>query len=174
MRLAIAKWLTFRTLLSRASLGADALRFLVAGGLNTLLTFLIYQLALFLVSPSLAYGLAWLCGLAFVMVFYPSRVFAQKNTQLRNRLALAATYLIVFFVGLATIDILSRLGMPPRYSIIFAIVVTTVSNFVCGRFLVRREFGLAALKTRTRRPVMTFGKPHPPESGPTPIDHSRE
>lgn len=144
MRLAIAKWLTLRTLLSRASLGADALRFLVAGGLNTLLTFLLYQLALFVVSPSLAYGLAWLCGLVFVVVFYPSRVFAQKNTKLGNRLAIAATYLIVFFIGLATIDILSRFGMPPRYSVIFAIVVTTVSNFIGGRFLVRREIGLGS------------------------------
>ena len=65
-----------RPLLGR-SLRADAFRFLVAGGINALLTLLVYQALLFALPHQLAYLLAWVAGLLFVMLAYPSRVFPE-------------------------------------------------------------------------------------------------
>lgn len=61
---------------------ADAVRFLVAGSLNTALTSLVYFAGLAVLPSGLSYAIAWLAGLLFVMVLYPERVFPGGRTAL--------------------------------------------------------------------------------------------
>lgn len=117
----------------------DGLRFLLAGGANTLLTFALYQLLLFITSPSVAYALSWLFGLAFVVVIYPAKVFAGGHKGRRARLYLAASYVAMFLIGLATLYGLSTIGVPPRIAIILVMAVTTLANFLLGRLIFRRR-----------------------------------
>lgn len=116
----------------------DGLRFLLAGGANTLLTFALYQLLLFIASPSVAYALSWLFGLAFVVVVYPAKVFAGAQKGGRARLYLGASYVAMFLIGLATLQGLSTIGVPPRIAIILVMAVTTLANFLLGRLIFRR------------------------------------
>ena len=76
--------------------GSDALRFLVAGGLNTALTTLVYFAGLLVASPGVSYTIAWLVGLAFVMIFYPDRVFVGGDTSPKARLMLGVVVIGVY------------------------------------------------------------------------------
>jgi hypothetical protein len=64
-------------------LAGDALRFAIAGILNTSLTLLAYQLFLFVMPRQGAYALSWVCGIVFVLVFYPSQVFTGGRCTIR-------------------------------------------------------------------------------------------
>lgn len=129
---------------SKAAYGwaADGLRFVLAGALNTLITLGAYQFLLFVAPAWLAYTLSWLCGLLIVVVFYPSRVFAGARRDLAARASLAASYAAIFFLGLGTLRVLATVGIPPRISIFAVLAVTTASNFLLGRLI---------LKTGSRR-----------------------
>jgi putative flippase GtrA len=123
--------------LSHEGLRKDGLRFLAAGLANTGLTFLLYQLLLFVVSAQLAYVVTWCAGLLFVVAVYPSKVFAGGRTDWRARINLGISYIGVFLVGLLTLKLLGYWSVAPRLAIVFVMGVTTVANFIVGRYLVR-------------------------------------
>lgn len=123
--------------MNREGLRKDGLRFLAAGLANTGLTFLIYQLLLFVVSAQLAYAASWCAGLLFVVAVYPSKVFAGGRTDWRARINLGISYIGVFLVGLLTLKLLEYWSVAPRIAIVFVMGVTTVTNFIVGRYLVR-------------------------------------
>ncbi len=118
--------------------GSDAVRFLVAGGLNTALTTLVYFAGLLLASPGVSYTIAWLVGLAFVMIFYPDRVFVGGDNSPKARLMLGAVTIGVFLIGLALLQLLIRLTGEARIAFLLTLVATTAINFVAGRTLLRR------------------------------------
>lgn len=122
----------------RTSIKADAVRFIVAGGLNAILTLLVYQALLYVMPPQPAYAIAWTTGIVFIMIFYPARVFPEGRTAFADRLSLAATYLGVFLFGLALLQGLAVAGIPPRLGILVVMVATTIVNFLAARFLLRR------------------------------------
>jgi len=123
------------------SWAADGFRFLLAGAVNTLITLAVYQLLLFIAPPWLAYTMSWLVGLLFVVVFYPSRVFAGARRDLAARMGLGASYVAVFLLGLATLRILENGGVPARLSIFAVLAVTTAANFVVGRLILKAGGG---------------------------------
>jgi putative flippase GtrA len=118
--------------------GSDAARFLVAGGLNTALTTLVYFAGLLLASPGVSYTIAWLVGLAFVMVFYPDRVFVGGDNSLKARVMLGAVTVGVFVIGLGLLQVFIQLTGEARIAFLLTLVATTVINFVAGRTLLRR------------------------------------
>lgn len=121
--------------LSARSVLSDGVRFLLAGFANTAVTLGIYQLLLFVVSPSAAYAISWVCGLVFVAAVYPSKVFGQREPS-RARVALFSfNYAVVFVAGLAVLNVLSDTALGPRLSILFVLVATTALNFAIGRLL---------------------------------------
>jgi len=124
--------------LERASLAADGMRFLVAGGLNTLLTLVVYQALLLVMPYPAAYAAAWIAGLLFVMIVYPSRVFPEGRKRLADRLALGASYVAVFLLGLLLLHLLALIGIDPRLSIFLVMGFTTAAGFIASRVLLRR------------------------------------
>lgn len=122
---------------SRQGWTADGLRFVLAGAANTLITLAVYQLLLFITPDWLAYTLSWVCGLIFVVVFYPSRVFAGARRDAAARTALGVTYAAVFLVGLGTLRVLATVGVSARAAIFIVLMVTTASNFLLGRLILK-------------------------------------
>jgi putative flippase GtrA len=117
---------------------ADALRFLLAGAINTGLTIAVFEAAMFVVSPSIAYVIAWVVGIAFLMVVYPDRVFPGGRKAASDRVLLAAIYCAVFLFGLAVLHVTAQVLSSPQLAIVPAAVATTTANFILTRALLRR------------------------------------
>lgn len=120
-----------------AILVSDAGRFLGAGTLNTAFTLIIYQVLLFWLSATASYAGAWLVGLVFVALVYPSHVFKGGRTGNRARLLTASVYLLSFVVGLATVEVLGAAFGVERLAIFGALLITTIFNFVLMRVVLR-------------------------------------
>ena len=133
---------------SRQGWTADGLRFVLAGAANTLITLAVYQLLLFITPDWLAYTLSWVCGLIFVVVFYPSHVFAGARRDAAARTILGAAYAAMFLLGLGTLRFLATAGVPARVAIFIVLAVTTASNFRLGRLILKERIGSPALDCR--------------------------
>lgn len=118
---------------------SDAVRFLVAGGLNTALTTLVYFAGLLVASPGVSYTAAWLVGLVFVMIFYPDRVFVGGDNSPKARLMLGAITIGVFLIGLGLLHVLIGMSLDARLAFVVTLVATTAINFIAGRMLLRRH-----------------------------------
>lgn len=118
---------------------ADAARFVAAGIVNTAMTLVVYEIALFLMPPTAAYALSWCAGLAFLLILYPSRVFPGGSRRAIDLIILAASYIAVFLAGLAILAALTKATAAPRLAIVAALTVTTVLNFALARTILRRR-----------------------------------
>ncbi|MDG4876469.1 hypothetical protein P9273_15340 [Mesorhizobium sp. WSM4935] len=121
-------------------MGSDAIRFLMAGGLNTALTSAVYFAGLTILPSGISYTIAWLVGLAFVMMFYPDRVFPGGRTGFADRLAVGGSVALVFVVGLITLRLLERALQSRAAAFFVTLVVTTVLNFLVSRWILRRRY----------------------------------
>ncbi len=116
----------------------DAGRFLLAGGLNTLLSYLLYLLLLLVVSYQVAYALSWVFGVLFIALVYPTRVFPGSERSTRKLLVLVGQYVSVFLFGLFCITFTTAsLGVDERLSALITMAITTALNFFLGRLLFR-------------------------------------
>lgn len=123
-----------------SGLNYDALRFVIAGGINTAISYGVYWLLLIWLSYQLAYALSWVFGLLLVVVLYPSKVFVGSQNSRKKQLLVAAQYLVVFCAGLGLLSILvDYLSVPPAWAAIIVMVFTTVLNFGLMRLLYRHK-----------------------------------
>jgi putative flippase GtrA len=124
--------------MSADHIGSDTARFLVAGGINTALTSVVYFTGLTLLPPAAAYTLAWLTGLVFVMAFYPDRVFLGGRTGVTDRLAIGGSIAVVFVIGLAILHVLESALQSTPVAFFVTLASTTILNFVISRWILRR------------------------------------
>jgi putative flippase GtrA len=110
----------------------------VAGAANTLLTSAVYFICLLACPPTIAYGIAWLLGIAFVMIVYPDRVFVGSEATIHRRMLLGLTVAAVFFAGEAVLS--AFISMTGRSDLAFfaTLAFTFMLNFVLARVLIRR------------------------------------
>lgn len=118
-------------------LAGDALRFIVAGLLNTCITIIIYEIGLIFFEYRIAYSISWMVGIAIAVVFYPSKVFVGGRTTLVSKFLIMIVYVIVFFSGLLVLEQLKSYGVAASACIFFVIVFTTVVNFLLMRLVLR-------------------------------------
>ena len=112
-------------------------RFVIAGGLNTLVTVGIYQLILTLLGPMEAYITSWLAGLIIVSLAYPKLVFRLQTTLLK-RMALASQYIGVFLLGIFLLDLLVNGGVHPRIAVLIVAIVNAVVSYTASRLILTR------------------------------------
>lgn len=118
----------------------DAVRFLLAGGLNTGLSYLVYLLFNMVVSYEVAYALSWLFGLLFIVIFYPSKVFIGSENSKKKIALLILQYVFVFVCGLQCLKLMvSYFGLSEALAALFAMVFTTGLNFILMRLLYRKK-----------------------------------
>jgi putative flippase GtrA len=116
---------------------AEIGRYLLAGSANTLSTMAVYQLLVTILSPPVAYALAWLVGLVIVSVAYPKIVFRVTGGWARGG-AIAIAYVAVFAVGLLLMALLDSLKIQSRLSIFFVLAVTTTMSYFASRLAIAR------------------------------------
>jgi FtsH-binding integral membrane protein len=97
----------------------------------------VYQLLVTMLSPAVAYALAWLVGLVIVAVAYPKVVFRVTGGWARGG-AIAITYAVVFAVGLLLIKLLNSVTIHSRLSILLVLAVTTTMSYFASRLAIAR------------------------------------
>ena len=117
----------------------DALRFVFAGMVNTGFTFITFLLAAAVMRYEYAYSLSWIAGIAFVLVFYPSKVFAGSKSSPKKLAIVFVQYGIIFLIGLLWIRLLVEIvKINQQIAIIITIMITTIMNFLLMRFVFRK------------------------------------
>lgn len=116
----------------------DAVRFILAGAVNTGLSYVVYWTLLHWMNYQLAYILSWIFGLVLVIVLYPSKVFVGSQNSWKKRLLVALQYLFVFCVGIGLLGVfVKHLQFSPAWAAIVVMGITTVLNFLLMRLLYR-------------------------------------
>ena len=126
------------SILIKKDMFSDAVRFIIAGGINTLLTLIIYQLCLLFLRHDISYIISWIVGITFLIVFYPTRVFPQGHNTWRRKVLIVGLYIVNFFVSLWLLDVVVNYGIFPQIAILFALMYTTLMNFFGMRFILRK------------------------------------
>lgn len=118
------------------SLAGSAWRFLLAGGLNTLVTGALLSLLAVVLDPRLAYTIVFAAGIVLATVLADRFVYGVRM----NRPAVAAyvgLYVAVYLVGLLVIHVARVAGAPPATSGL-VVVVTAPLTFLGGRVITGR------------------------------------
>lgn len=133
----------------------QVLRFLVVGGTNTIITYLILVgLALVIPFPA-AYSVAFAIGLGWTLFGTTKFVFRSRKRWPSLALYLA-WYLLVFGAGQVIIHILRPHGFWPVAATSFVILlVTTPLTFIGGRLIfLERNSSTAANRTLAADPLL--------------------
>jgi putative flippase GtrA len=126
-----------------SALAAQALRFLVAGAINTALSIAVYQAALFVTGHVVAYGIAYAAGVVFAYVAYARHVFDAPLSTGRF-VVFALFYAVSGVIGtLVNAGLIEHLALHPRLAIFVTAMIMLLLNYVgskwCLRGSLRRE-----------------------------------
>ncbi len=113
------------------------LRFLVAGAINTGLSVLVYQAALFVVPHTPAYVLAYLAGIGAAYFLYSRHVF--DATLNAARFMAFVVFYVTSLVAGAWLNafLIEGLGIVARLAIFITIVVMLPVNYLGSRWCLR-------------------------------------
>ncbi|TFB91273.1 hypothetical protein E3O44_00305 [Cryobacterium algoricola] len=121
--------------MNRNGLRSQAFRYLLVGGTNTLLTYAIYIGLGLLIPAGIAFTIAYVIGLVWV-VFGSSRLVFQADHSPKRLAVFAGWYLLVYAVGQITVQLISPKGVEALlWSSIAVIAITTPLTFFGGRMI---------------------------------------
>ncbi len=117
----------------------EAARFLIAGGINTLLTYLIYLMLLNLVSYFFAFTMSFIVGILIAFVMYSKFVFRTPFVWCKL-VQYPILYALQYVVGVVLLVILVEyMGLDKRIAPIINVVLLTPVIFVLNKwFLTKR------------------------------------
>lgn len=115
------------------SLRSSAWRFVLAGGLNTLVTGAMLSVLATFVDPRLAYTLVFAVGVVIAVVTAGRFVFGVPMTR-RLVVLYVGMYLAVYLVGLGAVAIGTSNGVPDSWSGL-VVLITAPLTFLGGRLL---------------------------------------
>lgn len=108
-----------------------SLRFLLVGGANTAVTFVILTLLSLVMPGWLAFTIAFVIGLGFSVVMTGRWVFNAETTGTRA-VSFAAAYLVIYACGLGLVQLLHIFGVPPVLNGL-TVLVTAPLGFLAGK-----------------------------------------
>ena len=116
----------------------QALRFLIAGAINTVATYAIYLALLPLLDYTLAYTIAYLTGIVISYLLNTAFVFRVTRTA-ANMATFPLVYVVQYLLGALVLNLAVRwIGVPDKFALIASIVVTIPVTFFLSRALLHR------------------------------------
>lgn len=121
----------------RGALERPSVRFLIAGGLNSLATYLLYLALLLAVPYAWAYSLSY--GAGIVLSFVLSSIFVFRvPLRWRKLLPYPSVYLVQYLLGLGVIYAgVELLGWDERLMPVAALAVTVPVSYVLTRWVLQ-------------------------------------
>lgn len=116
----------------------QVLRFLVTGGLNTIVTYGIYLLLKGAVGYQIAYLISYVSGILFS--YFMSAIFVfRKKISLRTFSRFPVIYVIQYAVGALLLGVLIHtFSIPTTIAPLLVILVTLPLTFILSRFVLLR------------------------------------
>ena len=114
--------------------GGSSLRFLIAGGLNTAVTYLMYLGLLKVASPQISYATAFVSGIAISYVLSRAYVF-KTHKGYRSALILPMVYLIQYSTGAAVVWAwVDAFEQHPMFAPAISIAITLPLTYFLSKF----------------------------------------
>lgn len=111
----------------------EALRFLIAGAVNTMATYALYLGLLHWMSYTPAYTIAYICGIALAYALNTRFVFRVTRT-LAKAMAYPMVYVAQYLVGAMVLNLAVRaFGVPERFALLASIAITVPLTFLLSR-----------------------------------------
>jgi putative flippase GtrA len=121
------------------SIKGEALRFLIAGGVNTVLTYLIYLLLLNVMSYPMAFTTSFTMGILIAFILYSAFVF-RAPLAWSKLLQYPILYAVQYFAGLALLVILVEyMGQDKRIAPVINIIVLTPVTFILNKWFLSKR-----------------------------------
>lgn len=114
-------------------------RFLLSGGFNTLVTYLLYLLLLVSFSYQISYTISYCLGV--VLAYYLNRVVVFKSHRgLRSILLFPLVYVVQYLLTSCVLwGLVVQLGVDERLALLVAIVLMVPVNFLLSRKIFTRK-----------------------------------
>ena len=114
-----------------------ALKFVIAGSLNTLFSIMVYQMMLFVMGHVAAYAVAYISIIAAAYYIYARHVFDAPMTP-RRFVAFTLFYLLTWFLGtLVNAALIEYLGLHARVAIFVTVAIMLPVNYFGSRWCLR-------------------------------------
>ncbi len=118
-------------------LSAEFMRYVIVGGTNTALTYLIYRLLLLLLAYAVAYTAAYLCGIVIAYVLNARFVFHQPF-RWRAAVRFPLVYVVQYGAGVALLAFaVDTLHVSDELAPLVVIAVTVPLTFVLSRLIIK-------------------------------------
>jgi putative flippase GtrA len=122
-----------------SSVHHEALRFLVAGAINTAVTYLLYLALLLLLNYTLAYTITYIAGIALAYLISTKYVF-QVGRSARGLALFPLIYIAQYLVGVFVLHVaVETFAVPQQFALLFSIAVTLPMTFLLSRWLLKRR-----------------------------------
>ncbi|MBX9243464.1 GtrA family protein [Actinotalea ferrariae] len=125
-------------------------RFVLVGGLNTLVTGIALSLLSTVIDPRVAYTVVFAAGIAFSTAMAGRFVNGVPMTR-RQTVLYVLMYVAVYLVGVAVLWVAAGLGMPDVASGL-VVLVTAPLTFFGGRVIIAHRRGPSAIDPRRVTP----------------------
>jgi putative flippase GtrA len=124
-----------------ALIRSEALRFLIAGAINTAVTYVIYLALLTPLGYTLAYTVAYIAGIALAYTLNTRFVFRVRQ-RVREMLLFPLVYAFQYLIGVVTLQLaINQLGIPQKLALLASIGVTIPVTFLLSRFVLKSRSG---------------------------------
>ncbi|HVF71508.1 MAG TPA: GtrA family protein [Chthoniobacterales bacterium] len=115
----------------------ELIAFILVGGANTGLTYLLYLALLRIASYPLAYSASFVAGI-FLSYYLNARFVFKAPLRIRQALQYPAVYVVQYLLGLGLLYLLvERIRLSPALAPLLIVVLTIPVTFVLSRYVIR-------------------------------------
>jgi putative flippase GtrA len=115
----------------------EILRFVIAGAINTIVTYAIYLALLSMLGYVVAYSIAYVIGIALAYVLNTWFVFRVPQN-IRGMLLFPLVYVVQYLVGIITLQVAVReFDVPQKFALLVSIAVSIPVTYLLSRFVLK-------------------------------------
>jgi putative flippase GtrA len=113
----------------------ELLRFVCGGVANTSVTYLLFILLTFILTPELAYTVTYIAGIGLSYIINTYFVF-QTGPSLKTAARFPTVYIVQYIVGLVVLSALTKMGIDSRVSMLAVVILNIPITFVLSRLAI--------------------------------------